>query len=125
MATRQEIERRRAEYAWNKVCEVKDGNCGKEYKALARSAGADIQSGGLGQTLAFWRSKKDSAARAVLYDHISQWVCQEVSSSWRNADLLPKLIEQNTSSDLYRRATLEAAAVLVWIKRFAEAEFAD
>ncbi len=125
MATRQILEQRRARYAWEKVGEVKGGGFAKEYKALARSAGADIQTNGLGQTLAFWKSKRDSDAHGKLYEHVSYWVGQRVDESWAGADLLQKLIEENTSSEQYRRATTEAVALLIWLKRFAEAEIAD
>lgn len=128
MATRQYNERRRADYAWQRVTDVKarDATAAKEYKALACSATADIQSCGLGQTLAFWRAKANtSTAHDVLYQHVSKWVGPEVSTGWRDADLLQKIIDANTSGDLYRYATAEAIAVLVWLKRFAEAELSD
>ncbi len=125
MATRQMLERERARYAWEKIGEVKVGGFDKEYKALARSAGADIQINGLGQTLAFWKSKRDSDAHSKLYEHVSHWVRKRVDESWIGVDLLQKLIEEETSGDQYRRATTEAAALVVWLKRFAEAEIAD
>jgi CRISPR-associated protein Cmr5 len=125
MPIRQLLEQKRARYAWDRVNEVKDGSFRKEYKALARSAGADIQTNGLGQTLAFWKSKRDSEAHSNLYDHVSNWVGKQLHESWDTADLLAKLTERETSIDQYRQATTEAAAVLVWLKRFAEAEIAD
>jgi CRISPR-associated protein Cmr5 len=38
-------------------------------------------------------------------------------------DLLEWIVNPNTGSDRYRQATAEAIAFLVWVKRFAEAEF--
>jgi CRISPR-associated protein Cmr5 len=125
MATRQMLEQKRARYAWERVGDVKGGGFAREYRALARSAGADIQTNGLGQTLAFWRSKPDSHAHSKLYEHVSNWLCERVDETWVGADLLEKLIEENTSGDQYRRAAAEALALLVWLKRFAEAEIAD
>jgi CRISPR-associated protein Cmr5 len=124
MATRQILEQQRARYAWSKVEGVKGGGYAKEYRALVRSAGADIQTSGLGQTLAFWKSK-DSDAHSKLYEHVSGWVGKRVDESWTDVDLLHQLIEETTSSDQYRRATIEATALLVWFKRFAEAEISD
>ena len=40
----------------------------------------------------------------------------------QNDDLLRKLTEPDAGSDVYRRATAETLAYLVWLKRFAEAE---
>jgi CRISPR-associated protein Cmr5 len=82
---------------------------------------------GLGQTLAFLCSKgkkegrfKADSEHAALYRHISKWVAKEMD--WGGDDLLTRLIDEDTGSDDYRRATTETLAYLVWLKRFAEAE---
>ncbi|RME09333.1 MAG: type III-B CRISPR module-associated protein Cmr5, partial [Bacteroidetes bacterium] len=41
-----------------------------------------------------------------------------------NNDIL-KWIQQDASTEDYRRATAEAQAFLIWLKRFAEAELGD
>lgn len=116
MSTRQTQEQGRAAQAWKDVSsDVKEGFA-KEYKALAASASADIQTNGLGQTLAFWLSKgKDE--HTTLYSHVSTWV---ISRMGENGDLLQWITQ--TDSTHYRRATVEALAFLGWLKRFAQAE---
>jgi len=49
----------RARHAWDSVKAIKRGhvNTGGEYRSLARSAGAMILTNGLGQLLAFLKSK--------------------------------------------------------------------
>ena len=131
------LEQKRAAAAWERVCWVRDhgrGNGGwsyaKEYGQLARSAPADIQVNGLAQTLAFWRAKgsKDGQPRDggqnahwLLQEHISSWVLAQLKVT-HNAGLLAWIIAEGTKTDDYRRATAEAVAFLIWLKRFAEAE---
>ena len=124
MSTRQTQEQERAAQAWKDVRDdVKGKGFASEYKALAASAPADIQTNGLGQTLAFWHSKGWDKGRpknnehTVLYNHVSAWVTQRMGAS---GDLLRWITQ--TESTLYRRATVEALAFLGWLKRFAQAE---
>lgn len=130
MSTRQTTEQKRARRAMDCVSQVKaiGGDTAREYSSLASSAPAYIQSNGLGQALAFWRSKgwekgkpKDNG-HAWLYSHISQWVCKRMGwdEGAKPEGLLGWLVEKST--DDYRRATAETQAFLVWLKRFAEAE---
>lgn len=122
---RRTIEQDRAKYAAECVNEAKGV---KGYGSYARRAGALIQTQGLGQALAFWRSKgwekgrpKNGDAYALLYQHMSSWLNQRLEI---NNDIL-KWIQQDASTEDYRRATAEAQAFLIWLKRFAEAELGD
>jgi len=90
----------------------------KEYGQLARGAAADIQINGLGQTLAFWRAKNNNE----LLSDVSSWLKQQLAFTQ------PEVIDwiaNTASTDDYRRATAEAVAVLIWIKRFSEAELIE
>jgi len=124
----QTVEQRRAADAWTRVSDdVKGEKFEGEYKSLARSLPADVLTNGLGQTLAFLCSKgkkdgrlKGDSEHAALYQHISEWVLKEMDGD--SDDLLGWLIDEDTGSDDYRRATVETLAYLVWLKRFAEAE---
>jgi len=117
MSTRQTQEQERAGQAWKNVREdVKDKRFASEYKALAVSAPADVQTNGLGQTLAFWLSK-GKPEHNTLYNHVSTWVVERVSAS---GDLLLWITQ--TDSVHYRQATVEALAFLGWLRRFAQAE---
>lgn len=116
MSKRQTQEQERAKQAWENIKEVKKGFA-SEYKALVSSAPADIQTNGLGQTVAFWLSKPKSDAHKVLYCHLSEWVMQEMGEQ---GDLIRWITQ--TDSRRYRQATVEALAILGWLKRFAQAE---
>lgn len=124
---RRTVEQERAKYAAEYVEEVKNKRVEK-YGSYARRAGALIQTQGLGQALAFWRSKgwekgspKKDDAYALLYEHMSKWLNQQMTT---NKDIL-KWIQKDASTEDYRRATAEAQAFLIWLKRFAEAELGD
>jgi CRISPR-associated protein Cmr5 len=117
MSKRQTQEQERAKQAWENIHgDVKGKNFAGEYKSLVSSAPADIQTNGLGQTAAFWRSKgKDH--HKVLYNHLSTWVMQKMEVQ---GDLMRWITQ--TDSRRYRQATVEALAFLGWLKRFAQAE---
>lgn len=129
MANPRTIEQKRAERALKCVQEVKTDSSIKssEYVTLAKRAPANIQTNGLGQTLAFWRSKgkgKRGDASETIYQDVSIWVCERMKWSTENdKHLLVHLTECSTAD--YRRATVEAMAFLNWLKRFAEAELGD
>lgn len=124
MSERRSLEQKRAQRAWENVRSVKGKDFAKEYGKLARSAPADIQANGLGQTLAFWQAKgKDKAEHKTLFQHVSDWVIQQIKVD-SSKNLLEWIVDQ-ANTDEYRRATSEAIAFLIWLKRFAEAELPD
>ncbi len=112
------LEQERAAHAYQRVKNAK-GKCDRELKSLARSAPASIQSNGLGQTVAFWRAKKEKHHLA-LYDALSDWLKKQLGLP-ADCDVL-EWIASKASSIEYRHATAEALAYLNWYKRFAEAE---
>jgi len=129
MSRQRSLEQERARVAWEKVRDVAKTNYQKEYGQLAKSAPADIQANGLGQTLAFWRARgskdgkpKDGGNNAhwKLQEHVSAWVMGQMEQQHRDGLLCWIMAEAST--DDYRRATAEAIAFLNWLKRFAEAE---
>lgn len=91
------------------------------YGRQARRVPAQIQTNGLGQTLAFLRSKGkgqlDSEHQSV-YNDLSSWVT--VQMGWNDSDILINILKNDSAT--YQRATTEALAYLTWLKRFAEAE---
>ncbi len=118
MSQQRSLEQKRAEAAWERVAAVKGQGYAGKYSQLARSAPADIQANGLGQTLAFWNAKGEAHHRA-LFDHVSSWVKGQIK--FTDANLLQWVVN-TADTDGYRRATAEAIAFLIWLKRFAEAE---
>lgn len=122
------LEQERAKYAWQCVSNVKQlGEAvAEKYASFAKNAPADIQANGLGQTLAFWRAKgkegKKAEERAYtqLLQDVSNWVGTQ-NKFGSGQDILAWVIKTASTND-YRRATAEAIAFLIWLKRFAEAE---
>lgn len=108
-------EQARASRAWDEIEKVRSRQ--KEYGTLARKLPALIQTNGLGQTLAFLRSKPDKSHFTQLYSQISGWVVERMEAS---GDLLEWVIKND--SNRYRRATAEALALALWLRRFAEAK---
>jgi CRISPR-associated protein Cmr5 len=128
MSRQRTLEQMRAAAAWECVREVKGRSYEKEYRALATSAPADIQSNGLGQTLAFWnaKGKPESGgdnAHAQLLKHTQAWLCRRLSLA-ENIKIL-QWITEDADTNGYRRATAEAMVFLGWVKRFAEAELKE
>jgi CRISPR-associated protein Cmr5 len=127
MSNQQTLEQKRAAFAWEKIKFVQKESYKKEYGQLARSAPALIQVNGLGQAMAFLRakgpkdSKKGNNAHGKLYGDISEWM--KLSRGYSHPDGLSGwIVNASTTSDQYRCATSDVIALLVWIKRFAEAE---
>jgi CRISPR-associated protein Cmr5 len=135
MSIQQTLEQKRAAAAWKcikKIEDTQDKDLQKKYGTLAQKAPADIQTGGLGQTLAFWSAKSsvredgsDSAekkAHRAILDDISKWLKNEASINFGDGGILEWVVNNNTQISEYRRATAESIAFLVWLKRFAEAK---
>jgi len=98
----------------------------KEVKSYVRRLPAMIQSNGFGQALAFYYAKRENyAAYGVVYQMIEDWLCQsgQVYATTQGAVSPPRLLRAIVSSDqvAYRRAQAETMALLLWLKKFAEA----
>lgn len=123
----QTIEQERAAAAWGNITEVRPQEHQGRYGALTKKFPTMVLTNGLGQTLAFLRSKGSKPQHRELYAHISAWVAKQVYGCDEGDDqLLERLMgvvaECESDSNTYRRATTEALAFAVWLKRFAEAE---
>lgn len=112
----QTTEQQRAAQAWQDVSGISSA-IAETYSTQARRLPSLIQVNGLGQTLAFFRSKPDNEAMQVLYTHLSVWVMSRMEQA---GDLLSAFTRW--PSDVYRQATVEALAYALWLRRFAEAE---
>ena len=141
---RQTIEQERGRAAWNDVREIKklSSKERQEYRSRARSLNAMIQINGLGQTLGFLyaKSKEEKTgqpdpkkAQYQLLNHLTTWMRDKEHFSAANADkmgsrydgLLSWVLDKDTSSSDYRRATTECLAFGRWLARFTEAELAE
>ena len=124
---RQTAEQQRAARAWQAVQLIEEtyrDELGRKYNSLARGAPAMVQANGLGQTLAFYRAKagpgKDKITEhRLFYNHLSVWVMSMLAPGEDEEGLLEWLVLQDTQ--MYRRATAETLAYMIWLKRFAEA----
>ena len=131
MSGQPSLEQRRANYAWQRIDEVKKKGFAKKYGQLARGAPADVQTNGLGQTLAFWRANGFKASKAQQNEHaqllqdVSRWVMEERFRWSHEKGLLGWITGDGATTDEYRQATVETLALLVWLKRFAEAELSE
>jgi CRISPR-associated protein Cmr5 len=137
---RQNTEQKRGQQAWKNIKAIKGmGKTARDYRPLARGLNSMIQINGLGQTLGFLYAKsKDDKGRPdtqkahyQLLAHLSSWMREHFSAP--NADkiddeyygLLSWVLDKDTTSSDYRRATTECLAFGNWLGRFAEAELAE
>lgn len=135
---RQNSEQQRGKQAWNDIQEIKDvdknsekKDLEKEYRSLARGLNAMIQINGLGQTLGFLKAKgKPGKAHYYLLKHLTAWMQDTKHFKAENGEimrsghdgLLQWVVDEETSSSDYRRATTECMGFGIWLRRFAEAE---
>lgn len=122
------IEQERAKYAWECVMEIKnekDGDLEEKYNSYANSSPVLILTNGLGNVLAFYKSKikkedksAESRAYEFLYKHINGWLAKRGYTN--GTDVLEWIIEKATSMQVFY-ASQEAIMLLTWIKTFAKA----
>lgn len=119
-AVKQDLVKTQNEY--NKADKIK----ASEYKAYAAKMPAMIHTNGLGQTVAFYRSKGNSnTAYQALYDLLESWLCQknikDLPSSpiqvYDGDDLLLEMTQNDMRS--YMLAQEESLIFMDWVKKFA------
>ena len=142
VSKRQTIEQERGQEAWSCVKNIKklEKKEQQEYRSLARSLNSMIQINGLAQTLGFLKAKgknKDDKgqpkknAHYYLLEHLTHWMHQHFNtaitdaSDAKNDGLLIWVLDKDTFSADYRRATTECLAFGRWLSRFAEAELSE
>jgi CRISPR-associated protein Cmr5 len=114
MSLPQTKEQERAAKAWEYVIAVKGQGYEGQYGGWVKKLPALILTNGLGQILAFLRAKGKGTGNApqTLYQHVSDWVMDEVGPG--SDSLLEWLLTQDSST--YRRATAESLAFINWLK---------
>ncbi len=124
MSHLENIEHERAKEAWNCVdyINAEEGDkFKKEYRSVVMKSPTMIITNGLGQTLAFLKSKgknDDSKPEEKLYKDIESWLDKRVHWTARGG-LMEKVIA--LPNDKFRYATTETLSFLSWMKRFADA----
>lgn len=120
----QTIEQQRACFALDKVKELENQSHMKEFKSYANALPVMIHQNGLGQAVAFCKSKSTkndakSKAYKALYELLENWLTKENQPYQGEENLLSGI----TTKDMhqYRIAQVEAIALLSWVKKFANA----
>lgn len=127
----QNLEKERAKYAWERISEVKKKS--KEvkdsYQSYCKKAPALILTNGIGNTLAFFKSKsiensdeKEKGPEKQAYELLLKHI------NWCNPDKEKDIIEWivNDATPIETlRLTRNILALLSWMKRFAEIELGD
>ena len=139
----QTMQQQRAKYALERVnAAAKDKEIHSEYKSYASNLPAMIHTNGLGQAVAFFRSKaafdkaptkRNAKERAyyLLYETLSDWLCSNGTTLKpmpqqpfsRFDDVLDAITQSNMRD--YRLAQAEAQMLMDWIKKFAKAYMTD
>ncbi len=124
----QTIQQQRAAFSYERVRAMVSGNtpddkAPQRFKAYANSFPAKVQMNGLGQALAFARSKSGTTAEGKAWQHlyqlVSDWLARP-EGCFANQDVLEGIM----SADMQRycQAQAEVQALMVWVKQFARAE---
>lgn len=118
-------EQRRAASALRAVRRVGDGEprVAAEYRSYVAALPATVRGNGLGQAMATLLAQArgcTDTGHALLYQHLSDWLCGgDPYSPYPSGDLLEHLIEHDQRR--YVLAQSEALAYLEWLKRLATA----
>ena len=115
----QTAQQERAKFALAKIekyrdFEIKDQ---AELKSYASSLPAMIHMNGLGQAMAFCKSKKDNHSK--LYDLLCDWLTSDGQPYNGQKDLLSGITKCDMHT--YRQAQAEAQMMMSWIQKFARA----
>lgn len=123
----QTIEQRRAAFALERIGKIKETIKHGEFRSYSRALPAMIHTNGLGQAMAFCKSKaqsKNGKTYGALYDILSDWLTRDGQPlSPSNAATSRDLLECMAKVDMYyyRVAQAEALALMEWVRKFAVA----
>ncbi len=124
------LDQLRAQAAWNAVEHVRQmkENIQQDYLRESRRLSVRIRTAGLGQALAFLYAKRSGDdAKSRILSHLSSWLLRKRKlAKWRTEYTKENAVIRAVlegDADLLRRATEEAQLYLMWITRFAQAEF--
>ncbi len=123
-------DRDRADVALKQVCTKKSATDKDKYKTWLVKLPTHLHVNGLGQTVAFYLADGPGTPKAEICQWLEEWllgqggVYEKASSDERSSKkgkslLIGRITGGNDSE--YRRASAEARAFSLWLKRFAEA----
>lgn len=127
MSHLENIEHERAKEAWSCIGyvneEVESRSFKKEYRSIVMKLPTLIITNGLGQTLAFLKSKgkgDKNKPEEKVYQDIDGWLSKNKNIHWNaRGELLERVIA--LPNDKFRQVTAETLAFFSWMKRFADA----
>lgn len=122
------FQQKRAAYALRNVRTCRDNPAcdNKKFKSRASELPFMIHANGLGQALAFFKSKGDKDGHKFLYDILSEWLCSgngPYNDLKHNEDALDGVTKRD--SHAYKAAQAESIMLMDWIKKFASSEMSE
>ncbi len=120
-----ELDRERAYHAQlaiEEIIEASEVDNG-EAKSWLEKLPALIQTNGLGQALAFYKSRTNVAGARKIYEVVGLWLREQFGFA-REVDVLV-WITQEASPTQYRQAQAEVQAYLRWLKQLAKVHLQD
>lgn len=117
----QTLQQLRAKHALQKVKDLIPLNEGDKLKARASELPFMIHANGLGQALAFFKSKKEEHCYGHLYDILKSWLTENKKGRpfAGKEDLMAAVTQADFQT--YRIAQAEAIQYMDWVKKFASA----
>ncbi len=110
----QTLENNRAKFAFDMVEAVTQSK--DAYKSWSKKVPVLIKTNGLGQTLAFMKSR-DKTETNLMLEKIKEWLVLK-NEIQAEDDLLQKITEIDSAT--YRRWSREIISLFNWVRRFAE-----
>lgn len=118
-SSRLQLERRRAENAFQSAMEAKTKVYAEEYKSLVRKTPMRIKTCGLCATISFMFSKgKKENAHSLLYTQLGKWLTQSQFLTAQSGEMVHDLILLENAE--YRAASNESLAFFAWLRRFSD-----
>lgn len=115
------IEQGRAIFAYQCAEKASTKTYSEKYKSYVSKVPIYIKTNGLGQTLAFIKSKEDNAWD-LIYNQIKEWLVSKNLIN-NNDDLVKQIVE--CESFEYRQLTNEVTSFSTWLRRFADGLIAE
>lgn len=129
MSRLQRVEQKRAAEAWSCIQAVSEDidspKFKKDYRSIVMKLPTLILTNGLGQTLAFLKSKgknDDSNPEEKVYGDLHGWLTKPNVVNWGRVthdELIERIMAIDSTK--YRFVTMETLSFLNWLKRFADA----
>jgi CRISPR-associated protein Cmr5 len=123
------LEQERARFALDRIVSLAEvsGPVQAKYKSQLLKLPARLHTSGLGQSVAFYLAAGAGSPEAEICGWIESWLAARLPLGERS--LLDCITGAGTAAGdaerIYREASAEARALVVWLKRFAEAFLAE